>query len=64
MSNPLFTALNGNNSMLQQFLQFKKTFQGDPKEQVQMLLNSGRMTQEQFNQLAAQATQIQKMFKL
>lgn len=64
MSNPLFTALNGNNSMLQQFMQFKKAFQGDPKQQVQMLLNSGRMTQEQFNQLASQATQLQKMFKL
>lgn len=62
MSNPLFTQFSS--PMLQQFMQFKKTFSGDPKQQVQMLLNSGRMTQEQFNQLASQATQIQKMFHL
>lgn len=64
MSNPLFNQLGKQSPMLQRFMQFKQMFQGDPKQQVQQLLNSGRMSQEQFNQLAQQATQMQKMFRL
>lgn len=30
--------------MIQQFNQFRQTFQGDPKQQVQNLLNSGQMS--------------------
>ena len=41
--------------------QFQQSFQGDPKQQVQQLLNSGQMTQGQYNQLSQMATQIQKM---
>lgn len=67
MSNPLFEQLNNNqnsNSMLQQFLQFKQNFNGDPRQTVQNLLNTGRMSQQQFNQLAQQATQMQKILHL
>lgn len=56
--------MNNNNSMLQQFMEFKKNFTGDPKQIVQQMLNSGKMTQNQFNDLANRATQIQKMFRL
>lgn len=56
--------INNNNSMLQQFMEFKKNFTGDPKQIVQQMLNSGKMTQNQFNDLANRATQIQKMFRL
>jgi len=38
-------------NMLSQFEQFRQNFQGDPKQQVQNLLNSGKMSQSQFNQL-------------
>ena len=64
--NPLFQQYGNQNQnpMLTQFLQFKKQFSGDPKQVVQGLLNSGKMTQEQFNQLSQQATQFQKMFNL
>ena len=62
--NPLFQQYGQQSNMLQQFMQFKKTFNGDPKQTVQMLLNSGKMSQSQFNQLAQQASQIQKMFGL
>ena len=48
-------------NMLSQFNQFKQNFQGDPKQQVQDLLNSGQMTQEQFNKLSQMATQFQNM---
>lgn len=57
MSNPLFVQMN-KNSMQSQFEQFKKQFTGNPREQVQQLLNSGRMSQQQFNQLQQMAQQI------
>lgn len=66
--NPLFNILNGGMqpqnpmmNMMTQLNQFRQTFQGNPKQQVQQLLNSGRMSQEQFNQLSQMATQIQNM---
>lgn len=49
-------------NLMSQFQQFKSQFQGDPREQVQELLNSGKMTQEQFNQLSNMAQQFQGMF--
>ena len=66
--NPLFNILNGGmqpqnpmTNMMTQLNQFRQTFQGDPKQQVQQLLNSGKMSQQQFNQLSQMATQIQNM---
>ena len=66
--NPLFNILNGGMqpqnpmmNMITQLNQFRQTFQGNPKQQVQQLLSSGRMSQEQFNQLSQMATQIQNM---
>ena len=50
-------------NLIKQFNQFKNTFRGDPKQQVQELLNSGRMTQEQFNNLKKVADQLQGMLK-
>lgn len=48
-------------NLMSQFNQFRQNFNGDPKAQVQQLLDSGRMTQEQFNQLSQAATQFQQM---
>ena len=45
--------------VIQQFNQFKSTFNGDPKQQVMQLLNSGKMSQSQFNQLQILAKQLQ-----
>lgn len=36
---------------MQEFFQFVQNFQGNPQQQVQNMLNSGQMTQDQFNQL-------------
>lgn len=47
--------------MINQFNQFKKNFVGDPEQQVRQLLDSGQMTQQQFNQLSQAATQFQKL---
>ena len=66
MSNPLFQAGYGmlqNNvvSMMQKLNQFRQSLQGDPRQQVQQLLNSGRVTQQQYNQAVQTAQQIQRM---
>ena len=50
-------------NMMGQFQQFKQNFSGDPKAQVQQLLDSGQMSQEQFNQLAQTANQLYRMMK-
>lgn len=72
MPNPLFNALGGGQmpgqigqfgQMMQQFQQFRANFQGDPKQEVQKLLQSGQMSQQQLNQLQAMAQQFQQMVK-
>lgn len=73
MANPLFSRFGMNQpatgpfgnlfNMISQFRQFRSQFQGDPKEKVQELLNSGQMTQEQFNQLSQMASQFQNIVK-
>ena len=66
MPNPLFNALGGGKlpgpmgqfqQMMQQFQQFRQNFQGDPKQEVQKLLQSGIMRQQQLNQLQTMAQQ-------
>lgn len=68
--NPLFKALGGSQmpgmmgdfgKMLQQFQQFKATFQGDPKAEVQKLLQSGKMSQQQLDQLQQAAQLFQSL---
>lgn len=66
MSNPLFTILGGNSGngmpqLLRQFQQFRQTFSGDPKAQVQQLLNSGRVSQAQYDRAVRMAQELQKM---
>lgn len=66
--NSLYNELQPNktNSMgdfLTQFNQFRSTFTGNPEQQVKQLINSGRMSQEQFNQLAQTANQLRQLIK-
>ena len=72
MPNPLFNVLGGGKmpgamgqfqKMMQQFQQFRQNFQGDPKQEVQKLLQSGKMSQQQLNQLQAMAQQFQSFLK-
>lgn len=48
---------NQNNpmSMIGEFMKFKKQFTGNPQQAVMQLLNSGQMSQAQFEQLKQQA---------
>lgn len=68
MSNPLFNLLGGRNNgpgnIMQQFQQFKKQMQGvNPQEEVQKLLQSGKISQEQLNKTQQMAQQMQGLFK-
>ena len=47
-------------NMVQQFNQFRNSFQGDPRQKVQELLQSGQMSQEQFNNLSNMANQFRQ----
>ena len=66
MSNPLF-GMFGNQMMnpmaglMQRFQQFRQMFTGDPRQQVQQLLNSGKITQQDYNRAVQMAQQLQKM---
>lgn len=68
MSNPLFNALgggipqgNGPMQMIQQFMQFKQNFKGDPKAEVQKMLQSGQISQQQLNQVQQMAGQFRNL---
>lgn len=68
--NPLYKQLGGNKTqtsgplgnfqqMVRQFEEFKANFQGNPEQEVRKLLQSGRMTQDQLNQLQQAAQMFQ-----
>ena len=71
MASPLFNTFGnspqpGNNlfsnmsNFLTRFNQFRQNFNGDPQQMVQQMLNSGKMTQEQFNQASNLANQLMR----
>ena len=49
--------------MIQQFMQFKQNFKGDPKTEVEKMLQSGRISQQQLNQVQQMAGQFQNLLK-
>lgn len=62
MSNPLFGMMNNQpNNLIQRFQQFQRMFKGNPQEQVQQLLNSGKVTQDQYNKAVQMANQLSRM---
>ena len=75
MSNPLMQFMGGGSppvlpgplgnmaQILQQFQQFRASFKGDPKQQVEMLRKSGQMSDAQYQQLEAMAKQITPFLK-
>lgn len=50
-------------TMLRQFEEFKKNFSGNPQEKIQEMLNSGQITQQQYNQAVQKANMIKSMFE-
>ena len=49
--------------MIQQFNQFRRTFNGNPQQPVMNMLRQGMMTNAQFQQLAQMANQFQNFMK-
>ena len=70
MGNPLFNMLGGNTPqnpmarMIQDYNKFREEMQGkNPQEEVNKLLQSGRVNQNQLNQIQQMAQQMSKFFK-
>ena len=66
MSNPLFQALGGNRqpNPMADFQKFMQQMQGiNPQQEINRLLQSGQITQQQLNEAQRQAQQIMSMFK-
>lgn len=65
MSNPLFQALGGNqNNMMASFQRFMQQMQGkNPSEEINKLLQSGRISQQQLNQAQQMAQQFVGIFR-
>ena len=55
--------MNNIQGMIQRFQQFQRTFQGDPRQQIQQMLNSGQVSQEQYNRAVQLAQQLQGLLK-
>ena len=65
MPNPLYNQLQGSqsgNPMMQRLMEFKRTFNGNPQQMIQQMLDSGRINQAQLNQYVQQANEIYKQF--
>lgn len=66
MSNPFFNALGGNRqsggfgTLMQQYRQFRQSFTGDPKAEVEKLLQSGQISQQQLDMVQGMAKQFKQ----
>ncbi len=65
MSNPMFQRFgNFNQNNFIQSLNQLKSQGGDPNQMIQNMLNSGKVTQAQYNMAVQKAQQIQQMLSL
>ena len=62
MANRLFNSMGNQNNPMTNFIeqakQFRNNFQGNPKAEVERLLQTGAMSQKTFNELSQMAQQI------
>ena len=72
MSSPVFNILgnsqginsgNAISNLMRQFEKFRSSFSGDPRQQVQQLLNSGKVSQADYDRAVKLANQFQQMIK-
>lgn len=65
MPNPIYNSMANQNNPLEQLAQqareFQKQFKGNPREEVQRLLNSGELSQADFNRYSQIAQQVMQM---
>jgi hypothetical protein len=64
--NTLFQQMNKNpyEEFAKQLNEFSKTVQGNPQEQVQQLLNSGRVTQAQYDAAVRKGNMVRKFLHI
>ena len=58
MNNPFANIQN----MMQRFQQFQQSFKGDANQQIQQMMNSGKINQTQYNQAVQMAQQFRRIF--
>lgn len=66
MANPIFNQMNGGNgtnNIMQRVQQLKQQMGGDPNQHIQNLLNSGKITQAQYDRAVQMANQLRGMFR-
>ena len=65
--NPFFQQMPNqtpmNNNVIARFNQFRQSFRGDPRQQIQQMLNSDQITQQQYNQAVQMANALQQMLR-
>lgn len=65
MNNPSPGMFGGNqnpmNMIMQRFQQFRQMFRGDANQQIQQMMNSGKVNQGMYNQAMQMAQQFNKM---
>ncbi len=67
MSNSLFNAFGAQNNisqMVNEFNNFKNSFKGDPKAEIERMMKTGQLSQEQFNEYAQMANELSKYIRL
>ena len=64
--NPLYEMMTKKSqpNIIQQFNQFRQNFRGNPQQQVQNLLNSGKITQQQYDEAVKKANQLKSLLNL
>lgn len=50
-----------NPNIINQFMNFKSMYRGDARSQIQQMLNTGQISQEQYNRAVQMAKQLQSM---
>ena len=64
--NLLFQQLQANsqpNNIINAVRQLQQTFQGNPQQEVEQLLRSGKVSQEQYNNAVQKANQLMQFFR-
>lgn len=49
-------------NFMKQFEEFRKNFSGNPQDQIQQMLNSGKISQQQYNAAVQKANMIKSIF--
>lgn len=59
MNNPMMF-----NQLMQKVQQLKAQYGGDPNQQIQQMLNSGKITQADYDRAVQRANELKRMFGL